>query len=112
MRLIYPVVDLLLDCISLLVRDDTPAIVVTTFEELNEELNRVLLGSMQVANQREDHPYQFDTCVDLRAEVGLFEILQCSSRAHLASLSASGCKQIDPVIHLAVTEMRGHHDPR
>ena len=74
MRLIHFVADLLLDCISLLVRDDTPAIVVTTFEELN----RVLSGNKLVAHQPEDRPHQFDICVDpLSAEVGLFEIRQC-----------------------------------
>lgn len=105
MRLLYPVADLLLDCISLLVQDDTPAIVVTTFEELH----RVLSSDIQIVNRKDD-PYQFGACVDPSgADDKLFEALQCSSRDQLINLSESCFKHICSIILLAEKEIKGNN---
>jgi hypothetical protein len=103
-RLIAPVIDLLLDWILLLVRDDTPATVATTFQEIAQ----LLAGDIHSARHHCDPTYETAVSVHLdTADSGLFDTLRCYSRDQLISLSTNGCAHI--VIRLIEAETGGNN---
>lgn len=105
-RLIAAVVDLLLDWISLLIRDDTPGTVAATFQELAQ----LLSGDIHVANdhsnpKHESAGWAHSDCADSR----LFDTLRGASQNQLISLSKSGLPQISTVICQIDIESRGNN---
>jgi hypothetical protein len=100
-RLITTVVDLLLDWISLLIRDDTPATVATTFQELAQ----LLSGNIRVGGHDSDPSYETAAWRHSNsADNSLFDPLRCSSQNQPISLCASSCPQTATIIRLIEAE--------
>jgi hypothetical protein len=100
-RLITTVVDLLLDWISLLIRDDTPATIATTFQELAQ----LISGNIRVGGHDSDPSDETAAWCHLNsADNSLFDPLRCPSQNQPIGLSASSRPQIATIIRLIEAE--------